>query len=201
MNEAAHSAPGSTPDEPEAGPAGFVGRVVRVLDWIDRWVFVPLAVLALFALTIGVFADAVVRYTLDASIPFLGEFTGKLLMPMVVFLASSFVAAVRGNVAVDLLTQRFSADANRWLFVLFDLIGAVFLGLIAQQFFLRMVDAFGGRSATFEIPPSLTYAVIALGAGFATVRFLVSALAGITKTKPTTLVTTRSQDLEVGSGA
>lgn len=198
MQSTEHAREAGVPARTEGSWARFAERLVRIFDAIDRWVLVPLAVVALLVMTVAVFSDAVVRYTMDSSIPHLSDLTGKLFMPMVVFLGASFVAAVRGNVSVDLVTQYFSERLHRWALVLFDLIGAAILALVAYQFTLRCLESIGSRGATFEVPPALTYGIVGAGAIFAALRFLVCAVAGSASVEITSLRSARAQDQALG---
>lgn len=189
-------------DEVEAsrtGAQGFAGTLVRIFDAIDRKVVVPSAIAALLALTILVTADAAMRYFARASIPYLSDVTGKVLMPMTVFLAVSYVGAVRGNVAVDIFFQKFSARVKRLLHIAFDLIAAAFIGCIGWQFFSRFLGAIGERSSTFEVHPTITFGIIALGCVYGALRFLVNVIAGIADTRVSELA--EDQDELVDAGA
>lgn len=178
------SAPSQGPADP-AGSAGRLGPVrssvdaaIRALDAIDRWVIIPVCVLALLVLATLSTGDAVVRYVAKSSIPHLGEFTGDVLMPAIVFLALSFVGAVRGHVAVDLLLQHVGERTKKVQLAAFDVAMGVVLLVIALQHLARIGSEAAGAGSVVLVPPATPDVIVAVGCLLGACRMAVCALAG-----------------------
>lgn len=165
----------SDSEERESSLRRAMQRLVHSMDIVDRYVLMPLAVGAMLILTVLVATDAVFRYIQGSSIPHLSQFTGLILMPMAVFLVVGYLASIRGNIAIDVLTAKYNHRVTMGLECLFDLLTGTFFAVIASQFFSRGIDSIGGRTTTFEIPPQYTFFIIAVGAAWGCLRFVVSA--------------------------
>lgn len=168
-----------------------IRHAVAVLDTFDRFVLVPVCVLSILALAIVVAGDAVVRYAYKSSLPHVDEIVSQLLMPMIVFLALSFVGAVRGHVAVDMLFERLNGAKRRIVTALFDLLAGALLFGIASEYFTQLKGSSFATSPTVLIPDAYAFCIVVIGCLVGTARMAVSACAELTLTPRTSLKNAR----------
>jgi TRAP-type C4-dicarboxylate transport system permease small subunit len=176
----------------ERGRHRWLRKAASVLDLTDRYIAIPLCVLALLAMTLLVTADGLSRYVWKSSIPHLDELTSDLIMPMIVFVGLSFVDAVKGHVAVDLLVQHLGDASTRAATALFEVVGAAFLVGIAHQYVLRFQNASdGGPGSTVLVTSQVTSAIVIVGCFLGAIRMLVSACTEVANVERTSFKNTR----------
>lgn len=101
-----------------------------------------LAIASLAVLVMALLGGADVISATAFGKPILGVYEAtELLMVVVTVLAMSSLQARRMNIAVDVISSRLPAAAQQWIFLLSNLLGFVFFGLIAWQGWLVAWEA------------------------------------------------------------
>jgi TRAP-type C4-dicarboxylate transport system permease small subunit len=148
---------------------------------LDRWlVFAAGAALAyMMTLTVAdIVSRSVSRFTIASSV----EQT-ELAMLVVGFLGLARCLRTDGNITIDVLSQHFPDQLNRWIDTFWLAVTAVLLGFLAWAV-LRSglsLDADGQRSELLGLSPLAGHAVAALGlaaAAAAAAQMVVARLAG-----------------------
>lgn len=164
-----------------SSPRSRLRRVVRtlvlVLDALDRFVWIPVASASLVALAMLVSADAAVRYVLGSSIPYVADLAANLLMPLVVFPALSYAAAVQAHVTIELFNRSMGPLFTRLVRLLSNAIGVAILLLIASEHFPRYLTALGRQTVEFQVPVSYSVGIVVIGTGFGVMRYVAILLA------------------------
>src|SRR5690606_23034479 len=133
-----------------------------------------LGVLLLLACALVTVADVVCRRTINWSIPGLVDLTQLLVMSSV-FLCIPFAFERRANVEVDLLYVRLPSAVRSVLSVLWPLLGAAFLLMVAWHAgqAASQVLEYGETSATLNVPMIGYWAPMLFGTILAAVVCLV----------------------------
>jgi len=113
---------------------------VNALRYLNS-VCISVAGVAILAITVLGAADVMSTALLGQPIAGVYEST-QTLMVLVVFLSLGFLQTSNGNIAVDILTSRFSRKARAVQFAAAELLGFVFFALLAWQGWIFAVDSF-----------------------------------------------------------
>jgi TRAP-type C4-dicarboxylate transport system permease small subunit len=130
---------------------------------VTRWIALAGAALLLLGVLMTV-VDIVIRHTIGGSVPGTVDLMQLIVMwSALAAIPYGFVSG--GHVAVDLLTERFAAPAQRALGVFSALLSAAFLWAVcyfsAQQAWLEF--GYGDRTQTLGIPIILYWIPMLIG--------------------------------------
>ena len=146
--------------------------ILRVVGAVEK-IASTVAAVFMFAITIIVFGDVIMRYVFNQPFSWAYDLISKYLMAGVFFLVLSEAYTSRAHVSVDILQQKFSPPMIPLSEIATCLVGIAVFSLIAYLGFLRTVDSF--RSADVmagAIPwpmwPSI--GLVPFGAGLITLR-------------------------------
>ncbi|MDC0662975.1 TRAP transporter small permease [Marinobacter sp. SS21] len=123
----------------EAGSWRVLGCARGFLARVETWLL-NLAVLCILGLGCIITASVVLRWVATSGVSDEVVIVGELMIGALI-LPLAFVAADRGFIAVEVLTNRFGPRAQHWLNVLAALVGLVAVAPIAYAAGLSMVDA------------------------------------------------------------
>ena len=130
---------------------------------------------AMFVIMFGVSADAILRYTLNS--PITGMLEGvELLLVFAVFLCLARTQAVRGHIAVDILTQNLTGRWRATIDILSAFLGFVLFSVVtwaSSAMALRSwkMEEYSAGLIAFPIYPSRT--LVALGCFFLSLQLLL----------------------------
>lgn len=140
-------------------------RIVGVIKLISEAVVILLMLL--------VVADVVGRYFLNS--PIKGTFEiSSLMMAVVIFFAFGYVALAKGNIKIEIISQRLPRRVQAMLDIVGTAAGALFFGLITWQGVKLVLHAYAANEVT-DVLHLATYPVkiaVPLGAAVATLVFL-----------------------------
>lgn len=102
------------------------------------------------AIAIITFIDVIGREIFSRPIPGGYEII-QLLMSVGVFFSFPLVALCKGHVKVDLFTNLFSDEVNRFIDVLAKLTSILFFGVLAYALYLLTIHAYSTNVITFSL--------------------------------------------------
>ncbi|KAB2336216.1 TRAP transporter small permease [Cytobacillus depressus] len=152
-------------------------KVIDVFDKIDSFLFfiAQIAVLIMMLLTT---ADAVMRYIFSKSITGAYFFTEKYLMVIVVFLSMSYVMKMKGHIRIDLFIQYLPKRLVKVMDIIYTLLAAVLMFVIAYQAMFMTEEAFVNHYVATGLIPWpiwLSWIWVPIGAYMFTLRLLLIA--------------------------
>lgn len=91
-----------------------------------------LAGLAVALMMVHICTDVIGKYLMNAPVPGTIAIVTQYYMPVLTFLPLAYVQQKRAHISVEVVTTRFSARAQRWLYAGALAIGCLTFGLMAQ---------------------------------------------------------------------
>ncbi len=150
---------------------GLFGRTVTTLNTLAGYASGVLIVLCAGILVY----EVVVRYLLDWPTDWEIELSIMLLIGAT-FMSAAFTQASRGHVGIEVLDSVLSPRANRWRFIIGDVLSLAFCAFIAWKSWLFFHEAWSdGKMSNTSWGPQLwpTYLTMALGMSLLSLQLLV----------------------------
>ncbi len=150
--------------------------MLRVLDGIDR-ILVYLSGISLFIMMLLVFANAMLRFTVNSPISGVIEFTGEYLMVIIVYLSLSFTHKNGGHVSVNVVVDKLPPKLHGFLSLIINLIAFSILSLLSYSAFNMYLDYLSSniRSiSSLEYPLSFAVLLIFVGTLILCIRLLIN---------------------------
>lgn len=152
-------------------------RVISKAEAVIKWISYG----SLCCLMLITTADAGMRYIFNAPILGAYELSKEFFMPGLVYLALSYTFNKGAHVRITILTDHLPNVVNRIMMMIFDVLAAVFFGLICYSTFLRTVttyqlNEYSSSPLGYLIWPS--FALVVIGSLFITLRLIQSFVTG-----------------------
>ncbi|MDO9526058.1 MAG: TRAP transporter small permease [Gemmobacter sp.] len=142
-----------------------------------------LAGLAVALMMVHICADVIGKYLMNAPVPGTIAIVTQYYMPVLTFLPLAYVHHKRAHISVEVVTTRFSARLQRWLYVGALVIGCAIFGLMAQLAWGEAMSKYGIGTFALEqnwrivtwpayFLPFVGYGLLAIYMALQAVRYL-----------------------------
>lgn len=135
-----------------------MNKFEQVFISVNRWILIFL----LAAMSVIVFANVVMRYVTDVSIPW-SEEVARHMMIWLTFLGSGLVLRSGGHIAIDNLQDALPKAGARLLRVVVLLLMIAFLGLLTYYGYIYVSRTMVQTTAVTEVPFGYIYMAMPLG--------------------------------------
>ncbi|MGH8808509.1 MAG: TRAP transporter small permease [Noviherbaspirillum sp.] len=147
-----------------------MNKFEQVFIALNRWVLIGL----LAAMSVIVFANVVMRYVTDASIPW-SEEVSRHMMIWLTFLGGGLVLRSGGHIAIDNLQDALSTTSARMVRGAVLLLMVAFLSLLVYFGTIYVSRTMVQTTAATEIPFGYVYMAMPLGCGLMLVHLALIA--------------------------
>lgn len=178
MSVPAHGIAGPVPAKAGQSPWRFFAQAVKGFNVLTGYVSAVIVVITSLVVCYGV----VMRYFFRDPIDWGLEMSIFLLI-IATFMSAGYTQLQRGHVTIEVLEHMLSPRANRWRYLIGDVLSLVFCAFLAWNAWEFFHEAFeDGRTTDSTWAPKLwiPYAFMALGSTALSLQLVVQIIDGLT---------------------
>jgi len=145
-----------------------MAALLRIIDILNKWLTILLGVV-LGVMSIVIIIQVLSRYIFGFPLPW-SEELARYLMAYSIFVGAALALRHQQLIAVEFISERLSFGPRRILKIVINLIGIVLFAILFMQGLQMMEKVSAQLSAAMQIPMSIPYASIPIGAILLTIN-------------------------------
>jgi len=142
--------------------------LLRIIDIFNKWLTILLGVV-LGVMSIVIIVQVLSRYIFGFPLPW-SEELARYLMAYSIFVGAALALRHQQLIAVEFISERLSFGPRRILKIVINLIGILLFAILFIQGLAMMEKVSAQLSAAMQIPMSIPYASIPIGAILLTIN-------------------------------